>query len=179
MGLSPNEIALWITHELAHVVRYTSPDSRSEFPRIIQETRGFYDYWESGSRASLRELLVNEGLAVAAAQAVVAGHEPWTYLGYSRRQYRRLRELDAFLQRAVEPELEHSGLGYRLRYLTGGMSPSARLVNGKVIPERSGYYLGLRMVESLIEEVGIEQALRAAPVEFRDAAERAAGVQSA
>ncbi len=179
MGLSPDEIALWIAHELAHVVRYTSPESRSEFPRIIQEARGFYDYWESGSRASLRELLVNEGLAVAAAHAVIPGHEPWSYLGYSRRQYRRMRELDAFLQRAVAPELGHTGLGYRLRYLTGGMSPSARLVNGKVIPERAGYYLGLRMVEPLIEQGGIEQALRAAPLEFHDAAERAAGVQSA
>jgi hypothetical protein len=179
MGLPPQQIPLWIAHELAHTVRYTSPASRSEFPRILEEARGFYDYWESGSRASLRELLVNEGLAVAAAQVCAPGQEPWVYLGYSRRQYRRMRELDAFLRRSVEHELDHTGLGYRLRYLTGGMSPSARLVNGKVIPERSGYYLGLRMVESLVEEIGIEEALRASPLECREAAERATGAQSA
>src|SRR6185503_8809808 len=144
-----------------------------------QESRGFYDYWESGSRASLRELLVNEGLAVAAAQVAAPGHEPWVYLGYSRRQYRRMRELDAFLQRSVEHELELTGLGYRLRYLTGGMSPSARLINGRVIPERSGYYLGLRMVDPLIEEAGIQNALRASALEFQEATERATGAQSA
>ena len=65
-----------------------------------------------------------------------------------------------------------------MRYLTGGMSPSARLVNGKVIPERSGYYLGLRMVESLVEQAGIEQALRASALECADA-ERTTDVQSA
>jgi hypothetical protein len=179
MGLPPEQIGVWIAHELAHTVRYTSPTSRSEFPRIIQESRGFYDYWESGSRATLRELLVNEGLAVAASQVAAPGHEPWVYLGYSRRQYRRMRELDAFLRRSVEHDLDHTGLGYRLRFLTGGMSPSARLVNGRVIPERSGYYLGLRMVESLVDEVGIADALRASVEESRQASDRAAGAQSA
>ena len=36
--------------------------------------------------------------------------------------------MEAFLRRVVEPDLEQSGLGLRLRYLSGGMSPSARLV---------------------------------------------------
>jgi hypothetical protein len=178
LGLPPEHIPVWIAHELAHTVRYTSPGSRSEFPRIIQDANGFYDYWESGSRATLRELLVNEGIAVAAAQAAVPDHESWVYLGYSRRHYRRMRELDAFLRRSVAPDLERTGLGYRLRYLAGGMSPSARLVNGKVIPERSGYYLGMRMVESLVRQLGVERALRASPLDFQ-AAERMTDVQSA
>jgi len=169
LGLPPEQIPVWIAHELAHAVRYTSPTSRSELPRIIQESRGFYDYWESGSRATLRELLVNEGLAVAASQIISPGHEPWVYLGYSRRQFRRMRELDGFLRRSVAAELDDSGLGYRLRYLSGGMSPSARLVSGKVIPERSGYFLGWRMVEPLVRETGIETALRASPLECLDA----------
>jgi hypothetical protein len=165
LGLPPEHIPVWIAHELAHAVRYTSPTSRSEFPRIIQESQGFYDYWESGSRATLRELLVNEGLAVIASQIIAPGLEPWVYLGYSRRQYRRMRELDTFLRRTVAGELNESGLGYRLRYFSGGMSATARLVNGKVIPERSGYFLGSRMVESLVRQIGIETALRAAPLE--------------
>ncbi|MBI4419860.1 MAG: hypothetical protein HY560_03475 [Gemmatimonadetes bacterium] len=179
MGLAPEQMAVWIAHEVAHLVRYTSPASRSEIPRILHESHGFYDYWESGSRATLRELLVNEGLAVAAARAVAPDAEPWVYLGYSRRQYRRMRELDAFLRRSVEPELDRTGLGYRLRYLSGGMSPGARLVNGKVIPERAGYYLGWRMVEALVNEVGVAAALRASPLECFQAAERATGAQTA
>ena len=179
LGLPPRLIPLWIAHEIAHTVRYTSPSSRSEIARIVSEANGFYDYWESGSAATLRELLVNEGLAVAASHAVVPGFEPWAYLGYGRRQYRRLRQLEAFLRRAVVEELDRTGLGYRLRYLSGGVGPASRLVAGKVIPERAGYYLGYRMVEAIVEEQGIAQALRATPKECLEVDERSVGIQTA
>jgi hypothetical protein len=179
LGLSPELVALWIAHEVAHLVRYTSVFSRSEMARLIEHAGGWYDYWETGSRATLRELLVNEGLAVAGARAAIPGFEPWEYLGYSRRQYRRLRELDAFLRRATEPELESRGLGYRLRYLAGGASPAARMLGGRTIPERAGYYLGLRMVEPAVSQWGIGVALRASAAELREAEGPAGGVQSA
>lgn len=175
MGLAPHLLPLWIAHEVAHVVRYTSPTSRADLRRIVTESAGYYDFWETGSRASLRELLVNEGGAVAAAQAVAPGFEPWEYFGYNRRQYRRLRELDAFLRRAVTPDLDTRGLGLRLRYLSGGMSPTARLVNGKVLPERSGYYLGLRLVENYLAEHGIASTVRAQVEELQRADERTVG----
>lgn len=161
LGLPPQHIQIWLAHEIAHLVRYGSPDSNSEMRRIIQDLNGNYDYWESGSRATLRELLVNEGLAVAASRKVAPGFEPWHYFGYGRRQYRRLRELEAFLTRHLEPELELSGLGLRLRYLSGGMSAAQRLVSGKVVPERAGYYVGHRMVEAVMAEWGTARALRA------------------
>jgi len=179
IGLPPEQMRLWIAHEIAHTVRYTSPGSRSELARVIREAGGNYDYWDSGSRTTLRELLINEGLAVAAAQAIMPSAEPWQYLGYSRRQYRRLRELDAFLRRSVQRDLDQTGLGFRLRFLSGGMSPNARLVNGKVIPERSGYYVGWRMVETLVRHKGIAAGLRAAAHEFPEAEERDAGIQTA
>lgn len=179
LGLSPRLLPLWIAHELAHTVRYTSPSSCSELARIIADAGGDYDYWESGSRAALRELLVNEGLATAAARAVAPGFDTWDYLGYGRRQYRRLRELDAFLRRVIAEELDRRGLGLRLRYLAGGTSPSTRLIAGKVIPERAGYYLGLQMVEAIVNEEGIAAALRASAEECRDADDRASGVQTA
>lgn len=179
LGLSPELIPLWIAHELAHTVRYTSPASRSEMTQVIKEDGGFYDYWESGSRAKLQELLVNEGLAVSASMKASPGFEPWIYFGYGRRQYRRLRELEAFLRKAVESELDQNGLGYRLRYLTGGMSPAARLVAGKVIPERAGYYLGQRMVDAAVRETGIARALRNSAEDCLQADRRAAQIQSA
>lgn len=179
MGLSPELIPLWIAHELAHTVRYTSPGSQSDMHRLVGDNGGYYDYWSTGSRATLRELLVNEGLAVHAAQAVAPGFDPADYFGYPRRQYHRLREMEAFLRRVVEPELETSGLGLRLRYLSGGMSPSARLVGGRVLPERSGYYLGYRMTEALVAERGIAAALRAPAADFQLAEDAARGIQSA
>jgi hypothetical protein len=179
LGLDPHLLPLWIAHEVAHAVRYTSPTSRAAMGRLIAEQRGYYDYWETGSRATLRELLVNEGVAVAAAQSVAPGFEPWEYFGYTRRQYRRIRELDAFLRRAVEPELDATGLGLRLRYLAGGMSPSARASGKKTLPERSGYYLGLRLVEGYRTERGLPELIRASADECRAADERALGMQTA
>jgi hypothetical protein len=179
LGLAPHLLPLWIAHAAAHAVRYTSPASRAELKRLIAERRGHYDYWDTGSRATVRELLVNEGAAVAAAQGVAPGFEPWEYFGYTRRQYRRLRELDAFLRRTVTPVLDATGLGLRLRFLSGGMSSAARLMGGKVLPERSGYYLGLRLVETYLVERGLPATLRAGAEEFRAADERAFGIQTA
>ena len=179
MGLPPDLIPLWIGHELAHTVRYTSPRSASDMRRLVTDNGGYYDYWSTGSRASLRELLVNEGLAVHSAQAIAPGFAAAEYFGYPRRQYHRLREMEAFLRRLVGPELEQSGLGLRLRYLSGGMSPSARLVGGRVLPERSGYYLGYRMTEALVAQRGLAESVRASAHEFQEAEDRARGVQSA
>src|SRR2546427_9537392 len=143
MGLAPELWPLWIAHEVAHALRYTAPSSRAAMRRLVGGLGGagggYYDGWEIGSRATLRELVVNEGVAIAASQAVAPGFEPWEDFGYNPRQYRRLRELDAFLRRASAADLDSTGLGLRLRYLSRGMSPAARLLAGKVLPERSGY----------------------------------------
>jgi hypothetical protein len=138
LGLPATQLPLWVAHEVAHAVRYTSPASRSPLRALVAEAGG-YDYWETGSRASLRELLV---------------------------------------LRAVEGDLDRAGLGLRLRYLSGGMSPAARLVKGRVLPERSGYYIGARMTEALIGERGLAAAVRASPEEFRDAERRHAPEQA-
>lgn len=179
LGLRPELIPLWIAHEIAHTVRYTAPESRSELAQIVAEMKGQYDYWASGSRATLRELMVNEGLAVAASRIIAPGFEPWDYLGYVRRQYRRLRQLEAFLMSAVTADLASRGLGYRLRYLSGGVSAAQRLVGGKVIPERAGYYLGHRMVEAFAADRGIAHALRTEAGEIVEFEERSRGMQTA
>ena len=179
MGLVPQLLPLWIAHEVAHLLRYTSPSSRAALRRMVEELGGYYDGWELGSRATLRELVVNEGVAIAAAQVIAPGFEAWEYFGYNRRQYRRLRELDVFLRRAAAHDLDSSGLGLRLRYLSGGMSPAARLLAGKVLPERSGYYLGWRLVENYVGEHGAASTVRAAVEELRQADDRASGIQTA
>ena len=179
MGLPPELIGAWIAHEMAHAVRYTSPGSASELRRLVAEHGGYYDFWATGGRAPLRELLLNEGLAVHAAQAVAPGFAAADYFGYARRQYTRLREMESFLRRVLAPELDLRGLGLRLRYLTGGVSPNARIVGGRVIPERAGYYVGYRMAEALVAERGIAYALRAPAEEFLAAERAAQGIQTA
>ena len=174
LGLDPELIPMWLSHELAHVVRYTSPTSRSELRAIIAENGGDYSYWETGRRATLRELLLNEGLAVHVSQQVSPGHAAWEYFGYGRRQYARIRELEGIVGKVLQTDLDRSGLGLRLKYLSGGMSDEARTVDRYVIPERSGYYIGCRMAESAVNERGLSWAVRASARELDQLARSAA-----
>ena len=144
---------------------------------LVAEAGDYYSYWETGRGATLREHLVNEGLAVQASRRFSPGHAPWEYFGYARKQYARIRELEAVLARVVADDLDRTGLGLRLRYLSGGMSDEARTVQRYVFPERAGYFLGARMVEDAIAERGLPWALRAAALEitsFTDTAARTA-----
>ena len=166
LGLEPELIPLWLSHEIAHTVRYTSPTSRSELKRLIEETGGYYSYWETGRRASLRELMINEGLSIQTSRAISPGHAAWEYYGYDRKDYTRVRELEPLLSKVVAPDLDRSGLGLRLRYLSGGMSDEARTIDRHVVPERSGYFLGAKMVENAIRSKGIAWAVRASADEI-------------
>lgn len=166
LGLDPELLPLWLAHEIAHTVRYTSPRSRSELRTIIADAGGYYSYWETGRHATLRELLVNEGIAVEVSRAISPGHAPWEYFGYERRQYARVRELEPLIDRAVAQELDDRGLGLRLRFLSGGMSDEARTVDRYVLPERCGYYVGARMCEAAVEGRGLDWVVRASAEEI-------------
>lgn len=170
LGLDPELLPLWLAHEYAHALRYTSPTSRSAMREFIKAAAGYYSYWETGRQVHLRELLVNEGLAVHISQMISPGHAAWEYYGFGRRQYARVRELEAVISRAVMEDLDRAGLGLRLRYLSGGMSDEARTVDRYVLPERSGYFLGARMVQAGIAERGIAWALRASAEELTELA---------
>ncbi len=174
LGLDPELVPMWLAHEIAHAMRYTSPGSRSELRTLIADAGGFYSYWETARRATLRELMVNEGLAVQVARAISPGHAAWEYYGYARRQYARVRELLAVLERAVRSDLDRAGLGLRLRYLSGGMSDEARTIDRYVLPERAGYLLGARMVEPAISARGLAWAIRAGADEIGALADAAA-----
>ncbi len=177
LGLDPELIPMWLAHEIAHCVRYTSPGSGADLRRQVGEAGGFYSYWETGRRATLREHLFNEGLAVQASQLLSPGHAPWEYYGFERRHYTRVRELEPVLARLVADDLDRAGLGLRLRWLSGGMSDEARTVQRHLVPERGGYWIGSKMVENAVAEKGVAWALRA-PVQelvhFTDAVARTA-----
>lgn len=174
LGLDPELVPMWLAHEIAHVVRYTSPTSRSELREIISESGGYYSYWDTGRRATLRELLLNEGLAVHTSRAISPGHAVWEYFGYERRQYADVRQLESMLSRAIVGDLDRAGLGLRLKYLSGGMSDEARTVDRYVMPERGGYYLGARMCEAAINAHGLAWAVRASAAEIAAIAQSSA-----
>ena len=171
LGLDPELIPLWLSHEITHVIRYTSPTSRSSMRDLVLDAGGYYSYWETGRQATLRELLVNEGLAVQVSRAVSPGHAAWEYFGFARRQYARIREIEPVLARAAGNDFERAALGLRLRYLSGGMSDEARTVDRTVLPERAGYFLGARMVEPAITARGFAWSVRASAFELATAAD--------
>jgi hypothetical protein len=161
LGLDPELIPMWLAHEIAHAVRYTSPGSQSSMKQAIESSNNFYSYWDTGRRVPLREHLVNEGLAVHVARQVSPGHAAWEYFGYGRRQYARVRELESQLARLADDDLDRAALGLRLRWLSGGMSDQARTVDRWVLPERAGYFLGARMVDAAVQQKGLAWAVRA------------------
>jgi uncharacterized protein YjaZ len=166
LGLDPELVPLWLAHEIAHLVRYTSPTSRSDLRTIVANAGGYYSYWDTGRQATLRELLINEGLATHVSRAISPGHAAWEYFGYERRQFADVRQLESVMSRAVQSDLDRTGLGLRLRYLSGGMSDEARTVDRYVLPERAGYYLGTRMCEAAINAEGLAWAIRAGATEI-------------
>jgi hypothetical protein len=179
LGLDPELVPVWLSHEITHAVRYTSPASRSELRALIADAGGSYSYWDTGKRASLRELIVNEGLAVSVARQISPGHADWEYFGYGRRQYARIREMERVLMGALDADLDSRGLGLRLRWLSGGMSDAARRVGRQVIPERAGYYLGARLVSPAIARHGWSWAVRASAAELTGSAPSIAAEASA
>jgi hypothetical protein len=166
LGLDVELLPLWLAHEYTHAIRYTSPTSRSEIRDQVAESEGYYSYWETGRKVSLREHLVNEGLAVSASQIVSPGHAAWEYFGYERKQFSRIRELEPVIRQAAMAEAEGKGLGLRLKYLSGGVSEVTRTVNRSVLPERSGYLLGARMVSAAVDSRGLDWAVRASAQEI-------------
>lgn len=174
LGLDPELIGMWLAHEITHAIRYTSPSSHSEMRRCVEAGDGAYSYWETGRQATLRELLINEGLAVQASRLLSPGHAAWEYFGYARREFARVRELEPAITRAVVPKLDQRGLGLRLRFLSGGMSAASRTVDRVTLPERSGYFIGARMVEPAIARHGLAWSVRASAEDIVRAAASAA-----
>lgn len=166
LGLDPELIPLWLAHEIAHAVRYTSPESRSEMRQVISDMEGYYSYWETGKRVSLKELLLNEGVAVHVSRVISPGHAAWEYFGYDRREYVRIREMEPVITRSLQGNLDRSGLGLRLKYLSDGMTDDRRRAGDQILPERSGYYIGAKLSEHAIATRGYAWTVRASAQEI-------------
>jgi hypothetical protein len=76
--------------------------------------------------------------------------------------------------RFAKTEYDQAALGLRLRYLSGGMSDDARLMDRVIAPERSGYFIGSRFTEPAVEANGLSWAIRASASELLAIADRLA-----
>ena len=142
--------------------------------QAITDMGGYYSYWETGKRVSLRELIVNEGIAIHVSRVISPGHAAWEYFGYDRREYARVRELEPIVTRSLVGSLDSAGLGLRLKYLSDGMTDERRKAGEYILPERSGYYVGAKMAEHAVATKGYAWTVRASAHEISAASDQAA-----
>jgi hypothetical protein len=82
--------------------------------------------------------------------------------------------MEPIISRSIIGNLDKTGLGLRLKYLSDGMTDERRRAGEQVLPERSGYYLGAKMVEHAIATRGYAWTIRASALEITTAGSEAA-----
>ena len=159
----PELLPLWLAHEIAHGIRYTSARQPQRAAHPDRRAGGYYSYWDTGRQASLRELLVNEGLAVHASQVIT----PPRGVGVLRLRAAPVSarpQLETVIGRAVVEDLEPRGAGpspalplrHERRGRTGTATPSrAQRLLPRRAPRRAGD-----------EERGLRVAVRASSSEL-------------
>jgi hypothetical protein len=140
-----------ITHEQCHAVRVR--EALSPLKRFFEA--------EDAARAfegvPVRELAVEEGLAVAASLAAVPGLPPHRALFYAPEDYRWCEENAEGLLAEFGAELEEPLAGGRYeRYFGSGLEGDDR-------PPRTGYFLGHALVRRYLDRnpaLGLTEAVR-------------------
>lgn len=142
----------------AMLTRWLAPDSASPLRDAAHGT--CWDYWALASSVPLREWIYCSGVACHLAHATLPDTPEHLLLDVRRGELRRLRERERSLHTLLAADLDQSGLGLVLRWLTPDTPPSVRTVGGIVVPPGAGRYLGWRMTADRVARVGIREALR-------------------
>jgi hypothetical protein len=119
-----------------------------------------WDYWELARSALLREWIYASGVATHLAAAAFPTLLPHQLLECKRGELARLRERERTLRDLLASELEYSGLGPLLRWLTPDTPAGLRTTPTQVIPPGAGAYLAWRMTADRVARVGVREALR-------------------
>lgn len=160
LDLLPDESAL-LSAKLraqAMLTRWLAPDSASPLRAATQG--GPWDYWALASSVSLREWVYCAGVACHLAHATLPDTPDHLLLGLRRGELRLLRERERALHALLAADLDQSGIGLVLRWLTPDTPPSVRTVGGYVVPPGAGRYLGWRMTADRVVRAGLRAALR-------------------
>jgi hypothetical protein len=148
-----------LSFALAALTRWTAADSRSPVARLAADQWGM---WQAGSTLPLRESIVTAGLGVHLLAALFPDRTAASLLGIHATACTRLREREKTLRRQLATDLDQSGIGLVLRWLTPDAPASARQVAGGTLAPMTGHYLGWRMLRPLVERDGLAGAMRSA-----------------
>lgn len=150
--------ALALARGVAALTRWCAPDSESPL-RAIDQSR--WNRWELARVIPLAEWLYAEGLGVHLARTLMPEAPLHRLLGLSPGALRRLRQREHALRELLEADLDQSGIGLVLRWLTPKAPTSARTSGNVVLPPFAGRYLAWRMLDERVGRVGIGEAARA------------------
>ena len=142
---------------LASLTRTSAADSESAQRAAMRDP---WDRWELAREIPLGEWLYTEGMGVHLAQSLLPDVPLHRALGASRGALRRIREREHTYRALLHADLDHTGLGLVLRWLTPQAPASVRTTGGIVLPPLTGRYLAWRMTAERVARIGIGAALR-------------------
>lgn len=144
--------------------RWTDPERQNAIARIGHMSGG-WDRWQVAQDVVLAEWIYTAGIAVHA----LADHfREWSVealLNVSAAEFTRLRTQERALRSQLEKEMDGTGIGPVLRWLSDEAPPAMRRSsNGRTLPPAVGRYLGWRLTRTRVQRVG---ALAAATMSTR------------
>lgn len=153
------ELIVALARGLVAVTRWSSGDSLSA---VRAPRTGEWDRWQLARDIPLGEWLYTEGMGLHLAQGLLPDIPTHRLLGTSVGALHRLRDREHSLRALLDADIDHTGLGLVLRWLTPGTPASTRTSGNTVLPAGAGHYLAWRMVAERVERVGIGEAVRMA-----------------
>lgn len=148
-----------VGRSVAALTRWRAVDSHSPVRRWREVP---WDRWQASRDLPLGEWIYTAGLGAHLAQALLPELRPHQLLGMSQAAFTRLRQREKVYDALLAADLDRSGLGLVLRWLTPAAPAGARTVAGVVLPPLAGHYLAWRMLAGRIERVGLREAIRMA-----------------
>lgn len=143
LGDKPENLPIWLYHEMAHAARW-GQGSFSPLRKALEEAGEFS--WEAISRRiPLLEWLWSEGVAVAFSY-YMTGSPLHNCLGFCEEKLAFCQENEEKLWQEFFKDKDRTDLEAYFKWFSGSELTFER----KIPPERAGYYLGFRAVESVI-----------------------------
>jgi hypothetical protein len=146
-----------IARAVAALTRWSAADSRST---LTHDPLQDWDRWQAAREVPLREWIYTEGVGLHLAQALRPELLPHVLLGVTPAAFARLRQREKVCQTLLAIDLDRTGIGTLLRWLTADVPAGPRTVGRVVIPPMAGRYLGWRMLTERVMRAGLRQAIR-------------------
>jgi hypothetical protein len=115
--------------------------------------------WEATRHVPLAEWIYTAGLGLHAAQALLPKRPLNALLGITPGTLRRLRERERQLMSLLDDDLQLSGIGPVMRWLSDDAPMAMRRTASGTTPVGAGRYLAYRMLAERVERVGIGEAI--------------------